>query len=120
MPCALIADDRLDSAERLAREVAAEGYQVVLASSGDEVLELVRIHEPDVVFLAPALPIYDGYETCMALRADPDSPAGLPIILLAERDFDPRRAERAGFTAVISRESAAADLRERLTGWIPY
>ncbi|MDZ4859793.1 MAG: response regulator [Candidatus Hydrogenedentes bacterium] len=115
----LIADDRQDSIERLAREIAAEGYDVTIADTGGEVLEdVLRQPPPDIVILGPGLAMHDGYETCTLLRADPDIPARMPIILLADRDVDHRRMERAGFTAVLSRECAATDLRELLSQWI--
>lgn len=111
----LIADDCATTAAILSAEIEAEGHDVTLAMTGLDAYEQVLALRPGAVFLAPALDVYDGYETCSLLRADPDVPERLPIYLLGGAELDRRRLERAGATGSFPHEHQAADLRELLS-----
>ncbi|MFK8021591.1 MAG: diguanylate cyclase [Pseudomonadales bacterium] len=70
----------------LAEEVfAAEGYQVITASSGEDALEKVRSHHPDVILLDLMMPVMDGYATCEAIKQIAEH-QHTPIIVLTGRD----------------------------------
>lgn len=57
----LISDDEPLAVERLSRLVSQLGHQVVAtAQNGQQVLELVQQHEPDVVLLDIQMPVMDG------------------------------------------------------------
>jgi CheY-like chemotaxis protein len=73
------------------------GYEVVVAPSGEEGLHLAKAERPDCILLDIMMPGMDGYETCSALKADPDL-AHIPV-LLASASSDVRiidQAERVG------------------------
>src|SRR5512136_2475332 len=73
------------------------GYEVVVASSGKEGLQKAKVERPDCILLDIMMPDMDGYETCSALKADPDL-AHIPV-LLASASSDVRvvdQAERVG------------------------
>jgi DNA-binding response OmpR family regulator len=114
----LIAIGRQDVQERLCREIEAEGHDVTMVDRGDEVMDEVLRQLPQMVILGAALAVFDGYETCAMLRADPDVPSTLPIILVVDRDFDRRKLERAEFTGTLSSETDANALRENMTRWL--
>ena len=115
MALVLIADDHENTVSVLTAEIEAEGHDVAIAMSGSEVCERVVADCPDLVFLGPSLAVHDGYETCSILRADPDVPERLPVLMLGSSDLDQRRMERAGVTTAFPREHGAADVRELLS-----
>jgi two-component system cell cycle sensor histidine kinase/response regulator CckA len=49
-----------------------QGYEVGVALTGDEALELAARNPPDVVLLDVVMPGLDGYEVCRLLRAHPE------------------------------------------------
>ena len=50
--------------------LAAEGYEVLEASSGGEALRVARAESPDLVLLDAVLPDADGVEVCRKIKAD--------------------------------------------------
>jgi CheY-like chemotaxis protein len=57
------------------------GLRVVEAADGEQALELVRRHPPDVILLDLGLPGLDGRTVARELRADPGT-AHVPIIVV--------------------------------------
>jgi diguanylate cyclase (GGDEF)-like protein len=60
------------------------GYDVVMASSGEDGLEKVKMEKPDLVLLDTGLPGIDGFEVWKTLR-DEESNNLLPIIMRTEQ-----------------------------------
>jgi DNA-binding response OmpR family regulator len=61
-----------------------EGIDVTIAVDGEEGLERIRSHRPDVVISDIMMPKVNGLELLAAVRGDP-STAGLPVILLSAK-----------------------------------
>jgi two-component system alkaline phosphatase synthesis response regulator PhoP len=80
----LVVDDEPDIIELLAYNLKKEGFDVLTASNGKEALVLANEHEPDVVVLDIMMPEMDGFETCLALRANPLT-ASIPVIFLTAK-----------------------------------
>lgn len=94
----LIADDNRDAAESLAMLLEIEGHKVTIASNGDEALEHIATHQPDIALLDIGMPKPDGYEVARRVRADPKHGE---IVLVAVtgwgQEGDKIRARDAGF-----------------------
>src|SRR5438105_5042505 len=65
--------------------LSKEGYQVTVASGGEDGLKLAREVRPDVVTLDIAMPRMDGWSVLTEMKADP-SLAEIPVILLTMVD----------------------------------
>lgn len=76
---ALIVDDEPGILTTLSGILADRGYGTLCAASGNEAIELFRLHRPDVVFLDIWLPDRDGLETLQVLRAD--DPAAAVVMM---------------------------------------
>lgn len=76
----LIVDDDPASVRLLGRVLHGVA-RLSFASQGAEALERVRTTNPDLVLLDADMPVLDGFATCAALRADPDT-AHIPIIFV--------------------------------------
>jgi two-component system response regulator MprA len=79
----LIADDEPQLRRALERALKLEGYEVSLASDGEEALAAVGAARPDAVVLDVLMPKLDGLEACRALRARGDR---TPVLMLTARD----------------------------------
>ena len=75
----LIADDDRDCREALQEIVEPEGFQTLLASSGEEALDIVRGRPVDLLMLDLHMPRLSGLETLQLLR---QFNALLPAILV--------------------------------------
>jgi signal transduction histidine kinase len=96
----LVVDDNKDSAELVAEALASKGCDVLIAFDGPQALKLAADRSPDVVVLDIGLPVMDGYEVAVRLRAERRSELP-PVRLIALTGYgqkeDARRAARAGF-----------------------
>ncbi|MCQ2362087.1 MAG: response regulator transcription factor [Acidaminococcaceae bacterium] len=82
----LIADDNKQIADVLAKFVAKEGMEPVIASDGEMALQLFVKHAPNIVMvlLDVMMPKMDGFEVCKTIRRD----SMVPIIMITARDED--------------------------------
>lgn len=69
VPTVLIVDDEKNLLELYKSELAAEGYEVILASTGKEAVELLGSNRPDVVVMDIRMPEMDGIEALGKLVA---------------------------------------------------
>ncbi|HZD57202.1 MAG TPA: response regulator [Anaerolineales bacterium] len=80
----LIADDDMDTLRLVGLMLERQGYDVLAASSGNQVLSLAKSTSPDLILLDVMMPDIDGYEVTRRLRADPDT-ANIPIIMFTAK-----------------------------------
>jgi len=60
------------------------GWEVVLATNGEECLAKAASDRPDLILLDCMMPKLDGYETCRRLKQDP-SLRHIPVIFLTAK-----------------------------------
>lgn len=90
-----IDDDELVS-RTLQRTLKLYGFQVMVARSGAEGLQLARRHPPDMLILDVIMPGLDGYQVARQVRGDPLLKE-LPILFLTAKIKDEDKIE--GFRA---------------------
>ncbi|MCB9676041.1 MAG: response regulator [Alphaproteobacteria bacterium] len=81
----LVVDDDPGVRELLARTLAAEGYRVLTASSGEQALERAQTFEPDVITLDVMMPGMDGWTVLAALKED-SALSDVPIVMVSMVD----------------------------------
>ena len=82
-PRVAIAEDDPELRTALRRGLGDEGYEVVAAGTGGQLLERVREEIPDVFIIDIGLPDSDGRDVCQALRA---RGVEAPVLFLTARD----------------------------------
>ena len=110
----LVVDDERAVRESLQRALELEGYQVELASNGEEALEHVAgPSTPDALILDVLMPGIDGLEVCRRLRAEGSA---VPVLMLTARaEVDSRVAGLdAGADDYLPKPFALAELLARL------
>ena len=80
----LVADDSRTIRALVRRPLAANGYDVILASDGLEAVQLARRENPDLVILDIQMPEMDGYTACQEILALSEDLASVPIIFLTK------------------------------------
>jgi adenylate cyclase len=81
IPTIVVADDRPESVQLVRDLLQMEGYRIVAAYDGQEALDRIRQHLPDLVLLDLNMPVLNGYEVCQRLKADPLT-ADIPVLML--------------------------------------
>jgi two-component system, OmpR family, response regulator MprA len=79
----LVVDDDRAVRESLRRSLQFNGYQVELASDGQQAIDTITNARPDAMVLDVMMPRVDGLEVCRRLRGTGDD---LPILVLTARD----------------------------------
>jgi len=88
-PKILIVDDEPNIVVPLQFLMEQNGYQTLVAQSGEEALETISKEQPDLVLLDIMLPGIDGFEVCEIVRLKPEWRHIRIIFLTAKgRDVD--------------------------------
>src|SRR5574340_932504 len=64
--------------------LASQGYQVVLASDGEEGIAKAKTERPDLILVDFVMPKMNGYQVCKTLKDDPEF-RDTPIILVTSK-----------------------------------
>lgn len=80
----LVVDDEIEIVRALQRSLVAHGFEVFTAGSGEEALEEIASHRPDLMLLDLGLPGMSGLEVCKKVREQ----SNLPIIILSVKDAE--------------------------------
>src|SRR5216110_572671 len=85
----LVVEDDDEIAQVLQRSLRLEGYEVRIASDGEQALAMHAEYVPDVVILDLGLPKLDGIDVAKKVRGADD----VPILMLTARDAVEARVE---------------------------
>ncbi|AXE32161.1 hypothetical protein DK842_20995 [Chromobacterium phragmitis] len=77
----LAVDDSQTYLHQLAEVLGDEGYDMILAESGEQALEWLKVQSVDCVLLDRQMPGLSGSETCSRLKGDPAT-RDIPLIML--------------------------------------
>jgi threonine synthase len=89
-----IIDDNPDAVRLIRRILQAKGsYEIHQASNGQDGLDLVRAHHPDLVVLDLMMPEMDGFAVLDALRADAAT-EHIPVIVVTAKELLPAERDR--------------------------
>ncbi len=80
----LVVDDEIEIMRALQRSLTAHDFEVFTAGSGEEALEAITRHRPDLILLDLGLPGISGLDVCRQVRAQ----SNLPIIVLSVKDTE--------------------------------
>jgi DNA-binding response OmpR family regulator len=68
----LIVDDEPSIIVPLQFLMEQNGYEVMVAFSGEEAMETITSYDPDLILLDIMLPVIDGFEVCQRVRENPE------------------------------------------------
>src|SRR3954449_8419715 len=119
----LVVDDEPDIRELLRLNLEIEGYDVVLAPTGDAALATLAAESIDLVLLDVMMPGIDGWEVLSRIKSNGDPRRSeVPVVMLTARaeDLDRVRGGIEGAVRYITKPFSVAELndvvREALEG----
>lgn len=80
----LVADDEPNQLELLTYNLVQADYDVIRAEDGQQALDMIEEHRPDLAIIDWMMPQMSGIDVCRTLRARPETKR-LPIIILSAR-----------------------------------
>jgi len=81
----LIIDDEFPVGYLIKINLEAEGYEAVIALSGEEGLEKAKANPPDLITLDVLMPEMDGFEVMEALKKD-EALNSIPVMMISVVD----------------------------------
>ena len=111
----IIADDHGPTRRVLGELLAGDGWTVLEARDGEELLHLASMNRPDAVVTDLSMPRMDGLRAARVLRSSEDT-AEVPIVAITAQALTPTQREELGllFDRIISKPVRPAELREGL------
>jgi DNA-binding response OmpR family regulator len=80
----LIAEDERDIRDLVAFTLRFAGYEVVVATNGEEAVQMAPQVNPDLILMDVRMPKMTGYEACKVMKANPDL-KDIPVVFLTAR-----------------------------------
>ena len=104
MKCVLAVDDAVSLRNMLCDCLRGAGHKVVEAANGQEALEQLRAHRPDIVITDLTMPVMDGLDFIEAARREPEG-QGLFMLPLTTETADrlKSRAREVGATGWLTK-----------------
>jgi CheY-like chemotaxis protein len=92
----LVEDDEMNR-DMLSRRLIKRDYDVVIATDGQQGVDMARSENPDIVLMDMSLPVMDGWTATRTLKDDPNT-AEIPVIALTAHAMsgDEDKARDAG------------------------
>ena len=82
MSTILVVEDNDFSRDALTRRLERRGYRVVVATDGQQAVDVAHREKPDLVLMDLGLPVIDGWEATRRLKSDPVT-QHTPVIVLS-------------------------------------
>jgi len=93
----LVAEDDVFYGDIFKTKLTKEGYDVEVATNGEEALKIARGRKPDLMLCDLIMPIKDGFETVKEMKAD-SKLKSVKILVLSNlgQEADIERAKKLG------------------------
>lgn len=97
MSVILIVEDNEMNWDMLSRRLRRKKYEVIVATDGEQGVEMATDQRPDLILMDMGLPVIDGWEATQRLKAAPETQE-IPIIALTAHAMsgDREKALEAG------------------------
>jgi DNA-binding response OmpR family regulator len=107
----LIADDEPNIVVSLEFLMRQKGYEVRVATNGEDALRAVAEFAPDLILLDVMMPRMSGYDVCQKVRENP-AWQGIRIVMLSAkgRDVEVTKGMAVGADAYVTKPFSTQDL----------
>ncbi len=116
----LIVEDEPSILKLLSQNLALRGWDVVVATDGQEGLSQARNMYPDVIMLDLMLPVMSGWEVLKHLARE-EILTYVPVIVVtaASREEDERRARGLGAADYLVKPFTITEMLSRISALVP-
>lgn len=107
----LVVDDEPNIALSVEFLMKREGYEVAIATDGQEAIDMLPEVKPDLMILDVMMPRKNGFEVCSEVRSNPEL-ADLPVLMLTAkgREAEIKKGLSLGADAYIAKPFSTHEL----------
>jgi len=109
----LVADDEQEIRNLLDHFLKGQGYEVILASDGNEALKLASEKNPQVIILDIKMPGLDGLEVCKRLK-EKEQTKLIPVIVITGFEDNKMEALNIGADDFVNKPFDMAEISSRV------
>ncbi|TFH36241.1 MAG: response regulator [Anaerolineales bacterium] len=111
----LIVDDQAATVELLSATLRILGHEPISAYNGEQALDLIAVHNPDIILLDMMMPGITGLETLRRLRTTPGLGQIPVIVVSAGQEFDLKdRLQEAGGAVLLPKPTSMDQLQQKI------
>lgn len=111
----LIVDDEPNIVVSLEFLMSQQGYEIDVATDGEQALHLLESFNPDLVLLDVMLPNKTGFEICQLIKEKPEWRHIIVILLTAKgREADITKGMALGADAYVTKPFSTKELIEKV------
>jgi len=116
----LLVEDNIINQKLALALLKKQGLSAKVANNGQEALDMMQSEAFDLVLMDCQMPIKDGFETTLALRATPGINQRVPIIAMTANamEGDDARCYAVGMSDYVSKPVNPSILAEKLRRWL--
>lgn len=96
-----IIDNDAEFIKRVRDYLTSEGFEVIVASNGLELISILRIDRPAAILINVMLPWIDSIEMLMAIKGNPNF-RDIRVFLISNEEWEKKNSIEKGDTALIS------------------
>lgn len=85
MACILVVDDSPTELYVYQRTLANAGYNVSIATNGEEGIELAKKEQPDLILMDVVMPVLNGFQATRQLKREEETSA-IPVVMVTTKD----------------------------------
>lgn len=116
----LLIEDDLDTLEMYRTRLQRDGYEVSVATDGEQGLAMATDLRPDIVFLDIRLPKLDGLEVLQRLR-DQEPTSTVPVVILSnygEQELIDRGLKLGALEFLVKAHTSPVELSGGIDEWL--
>ena len=116
----LLVDDEPSIVKMVGKRLEVEGFDVLIATDGQDGLAKARTESPDLIVLDLMLPKLNGYEVCTMLKQD-SRYQKIPIVLFTAKaqEKDEKLGMECGADAYVRKPFRAQELLGKIRSLLP-
>ena len=115
----LLVEDQEDNRQIVSDLLTSVGYELLVATNGQEGVDMAVAQRPDLILMDIQLPVLDGYEATRRIKADP-ALRQIPIIAVTSYALsgDDVKALEAGCDAYLTKPFSPRALLAKIREYI--
>lgn len=115
----LLVEDNADLRELLTIAVNYLGYEAIVATTGEEAIELASAKQPDLILMDIGLPKLSGTDATASIKRNRET-MHIPIVILTARRAhdETKRALESGAVEVLQKPVSIPEIQEALLKYL--